>query len=131
HRHRRGHAPAVGNRNKGKRSREDRDQRQSLANWSSAAEFGDETIDRPTTLSGRRGRATRPDERVPLQSEHPTRRSRSDTAGWPTITPLYAERDGEPDTDRLYADGGRDGASSRDDGRFRDGAPGSRRSRRA
>src|SRR5437763_4222360 len=97
-RHREGHAPAVGNRNRGGRSRDGRDRRQSLAKWSSAAAFGDETIDRPTTLTGRRSSAADSDERAPQEPESPTPRNRSDTGGgWATITPI----DDEPDTGRF------------------------------
>src|SRR5690242_12887550 len=109
---RKGHAPAVGNRNRGGRSRDGRDSRQSLARWSSAASFGDETIDRPTTLTGRRSRADDSDERAPEESESPTPRNRSDTGGsWATITPAdeepdtgrYDDRDDEPSTGRRWA----------------------------
>jgi hypothetical protein len=107
----------VGYRDKGERSREDRDRRPPLANWSSAAEFGDATIDRPTPLNGRRDRAGRRVERGTRQSDLPTQRIRSDASGWSTITPVDEQYDDDPGADRRYADDDRDTAPPRFDTR--------------
>jgi hypothetical protein len=92
----------VGYRDRGDRSREGRDRRPS-----SAAEFGDATIDRPSPLDGRRGHDARPAEQTTRQSDRPAPRIRSDAAGWATITPADDPHDEEPWADRGYSDDGR------------------------
>ncbi|GAA1801351.1 hypothetical protein HC028_08270 [Planosporangium flavigriseum] len=87
----------MGYRDKGDRSRERRDRRPPLANWSSAAEFGDATIDRPTPLTGRRDRGGR-------QADGPAARTRSDAAGWATIAPVEDQRDDGYPASRRYSD---------------------------
>jgi hypothetical protein len=120
----------VGNRSKGDKSRDGRDRRTPAVNWSSTAEFGDEVIDRPTPLSGRRDRGSRSTERTPRQPERTTRRSRSDTAGWATISPAEVEPD-EPETGRGYVDSERNAGSWRDEAQPRLSEPGGRRNRAA
>jgi hypothetical protein len=90
----------VGYRDRGDKARDGRERRPPSANRSSAAEFGDDTIDRPTPLDGRRARAGGVADRTPLRVDRPTRSARSDTAGWSTITPIEAE----PETDRTFDD---------------------------
>jgi hypothetical protein len=107
----------VGYRDKGDRSREGRDRRPPRANWSSAAEFGDATIDRPTPLNGRRDRAARGSERVARQSDSPTQRIRSDAAGWATITPAEDQLDDDSRDDRRFLDDDRDSRRYLDDDR--------------
>jgi hypothetical protein len=120
----------VGNRSKGDKSRDGRDRRTPAVNWSSTAEFGDEVIDRPTPLSGRRDRGSRSTERTPRHPERTTRRSRSDTAGWATISPAEVEPD-EPETGRGYVDSERNAGSWRDEAQPRLSEPGGRRARAA
>jgi hypothetical protein len=107
----------VGHRDKGDRSRERRDRRPPLANWSSAAEFGDATIDQPTPLTGRRDRAAREAEHAAEQSDFPTQRVRSATESWDTTNPVDDEPADEFGAARRYPRDDRDTAAQRDGAR--------------